>query len=304
MPLESGINSFNIRTNYEISRECLIDFYVNRHVVLTTLQEHAKLINQPYNYKGDYLNNKIILPGDIPNDHPLYLCAKKAGLDQFGSQLAKTTGWSKLADKLPSWSENDKMAYAEPYAIIDMCLYLVFMLNTYTPNERLIKNFLSVHSKIDALGRENLNEARSAINRLVEKFNRSKFDRQFGEPIISFTENLILFAKLDEIQSLKTSAIVKGVDFERACCKALEEDGFEVKTTPSTGDYGADLIAQKDGLGFAIQCKDTLKTVGVKAVQEAVAARSHYKSDFAVVCAVAGFTEPAIQLASSRAGCG
>jgi len=34
-------------------------------------------------------------------------------------------------------------------------------------------------------------------------------------------------------------------------------------------------------------------------VQEAIGARSHYKMDFAVVCAVAGFTDAAIELAAS-----
>jgi len=42
-----------------------------------------------------------------------------------------------------------------------------------------------------------------------------------------------------------------------------------------------------------------LKPAGVKAVQEAAAARAHYGTDFAVVCSSGGFTDAAINLATS-----
>jgi HJR/Mrr/RecB family endonuclease len=80
----------------------------------------------------------------------------------------------------------------------------------------------------------------------------------------------------------------------------LSSSGFDVRETPKSGDFGADIIASKDDLSFAIQCKDTIKPVGVKAVQEAASAKSHYKVDFAVVCSTARFTDAAIELATSN----
>ena len=91
-----------------------------------------------------------------------------------------------------------------------------------------------------------------------------------------------------------------GIEHERSCERALKIEGFSVETTPTSGDFGADLIAEKDGLRYAIQCKDLNKPVGVKGIQEAVSAKRHYLADFACVACDAGFTDAAIELATSN----
>ena len=52
-------------------------------------------------------------------------------------------------------------------------------------------------------------------------------------------------------------------------------------------------------LSYAVQCKDYGESVGNSAVQQAVAARSYYRTDFAVVCAPNGFTKSALSLAAA-----
>ena len=52
--------------------------------------------------------------------------------------------------------------------------------------------------------------------------------------------------------------------------------GYKVERTRYVGDYGADLITQKDGVKTVIQAKRYGKAVGIKAVQEAVAAKGMY----------------------------
>ena len=90
-----------------------------------------------------------------------------------------------------------------------------------------------------------------------------------------------------------------GLEFEKAAAQSLEEAGFHVEVTPSSGDQGADVIAMRNGLRFAIQCKDYVGQVGNAAVQEVLAAKAFYKTDYAVVCSNAGYTKSAKTLAAT-----
>ena len=89
---------------------------------------------------------------------------------------------------------------------------------------------------------------------------------------------------------------LSGQVFEREVAEQLKTIGFSVQKVGQTGDQGADVIAEKDGLRFAIQCKDYSTPVGNAAVQQALSAMSFYKTDYAVVCAPAGFTKSAKRL--------
>lgn len=45
-------------------------------------------------------------------------------------------------------------------------------------------------------------------------------------------------------------------DFEKLCAEALLQNGFQQAiTTPGSGDYGVDIIAQRGNECWAIQCK-------------------------------------------------
>ncbi len=44
-----------------------------------------------------------------------------------------------------------------------------------------------------------------------------------------------------------------------------------VEVTRGSGDYGVDVLAEKEGVTYAVQCKRYDGPVGVKAVQEAYA---------------------------------
>ena len=75
-------------------------------------------------------------------------------------------------------------------------------------------------------------------------------------------------------------------------------DGFvDVKVTRSSGDYGVDILAEKDGVTYAIQCKRYTGLVGVKAVQEAYAGRDYYDRMVGAVLTNQYFTKPAVQAA-------
>ncbi|MCD7747993.1 MAG: restriction endonuclease [Firmicutes bacterium] len=89
-----------------------------------------------------------------------------------------------------------------------------------------------------------------------------------------------------------------GWEFEKYVAGNLHYFGYvNAVVTRGLGDFGADVIAYKDGVKTAIQCKYLSKDVGIKAVQEIYAARVHYGCGAAVVVTNAGFTKAAITLA-------
>lgn len=92
--------------------------------------------------------------------------------------------------------------------------------------------------------------------------------------------------------------LMEGHDFEYYCAELLRQRGFqEVEVTRGSGDYGIDILAEKDGVTYAIQCKCYSAPVGVKAVQEAYAGRDYYDRMVGAVLTNQYFTQPAVEAA-------
>lgn len=91
---------------------------------------------------------------------------------------------------------------------------------------------------------------------------------------------------------------MEGLDFEYYCAELLRNRGFiEVEVTKSSGDYGIDILAEKEGVTYAIQCKRYNGPVGVKAVQEAYAGSDFYDRMVGCVLTNQYFTQPAVDAA-------
>ena len=91
---------------------------------------------------------------------------------------------------------------------------------------------------------------------------------------------------------------MEGHDFEYYCADLLKANGFlEVEVTKGSGDFGTDILAEKDGITYAVQCKCYDKPIGVKAVQEVYAGRDYYDRMVGVVMTNQYFTQPAVELA-------
>lgn len=92
--------------------------------------------------------------------------------------------------------------------------------------------------------------------------------------------------------------LMEGHDFEYYCAELLRRHGFqEVEVTRGSGDYGIDILAEKDGVTYAVQCKCYTSPVGVKAVQEAYAGRDYYDRMVGAVLTNQYFTQPAVEAA-------
>jgi len=61
---------------------------------------------------------------------------------------------------------------------------------------------------------------------------------------------------------------MEGHQFEFFCADLLRKVGFlDVSVTPGSGDQGVDILAVKDGIKYAIQCKNYANTLGNTPVQ-------------------------------------
>lgn len=178
-------------------------------------------------------------------------------------------------------------------------LFIVHVRNIYEADKGVITNLYAANIREDALGRTNYQPSLAAIAKIVRKnlgwrsVGGSSEEEKRASLLIALVEHSVRMSGIAANAS-------PGIEFERQCIALLEKSGFAVRATRMTGDFGADLIAEKDDLSYAIQCKSLSKPVGIKAIQEVIGARRHYGVDFACVCADSGFTDAAIELAASN----
>lgn len=91
---------------------------------------------------------------------------------------------------------------------------------------------------------------------------------------------------------------MEGHDFEYFCADLLEGRGFvEVEVTRGSGDFGVDILAEKDGVTYAVQCKRYQGPVGVDAVLQTYAGKDYYDCMVGAVMTNQYFTAPAVQAA-------
>lgn len=89
-----------------------------------------------------------------------------------------------------------------------------------------------------------------------------------------------------------------GHTFEHWCADLLVKNGFtDITVTQASGDQGVDILAVKDGIHYAIQCKCYASDLGNTPVQEVYAGKEMYGCQVGVVMTNRHFTAGAKQLA-------
>lgn len=116
---------------------------------------------------------------------------------------------------------------------------------------------------------------------------------------------IMIFVNNAKAERLKKSGIadidkMDGVQFEKYLGYLYQAQGYKAQVTKAAGDYGADLILQKDGKKIVVQAKRYSKNVGIKAVQEAQASIAHYGASEAWVVSNSDYTAAAYELAKSN----
>jgi len=108
------------------------------------------------------------------------------------------------------------------------------------------------------------------------------------------------------VQSENSERIVNfdsmnGYEFENFCAEILKKNGFErVCVTSGSGDQGIDIIAERDGIKYGIQCKCYNSDVGNGAVQEAYAGIKYHECHVGIVLTNRYFTRSARELAEKN----
>jgi restriction system protein len=132
----------------------------------------------------------------------------------------------------------------------------------------------------------------SASERGAIAFRREAlFDELIAAPVCQRTQALEA--------SLAMAKDLSPAEFEHWCSMALHTAGWKARATGTSGDQGADVIAEKNGVTIVLQCKLHRSAIGNKAVQEAFTARQHYGATAAAVVSNASFTRSAEALSKT-----
>ncbi len=106
--------------------------------------------------------------------------------------------------------------------------------------------------------------------------------------------------RYQQIISTQNIDFMEGHAFEYWCAELLKKNGFtDVRVTSGSNDHGVDIIARKDGLKYAIQCKRYSHRLGNTPVQEVYTGKAVYSCDVAVVMTNNYFTKGAVTAANA-----
>lgn len=137
---------------------------------------------------------------------------------------------------------------------------------------------------------------------IITNIIRSKKEKHIASNIPRYTNPISSTSTTDKKSSVeKVFDNMDGHSFEYYCADILSKNGFQnVKVTQGSGDQGIDILAQKDGIKYGIQCKCYSSDIGNKAVQEAFAGKTYYGCHVAVVLTNRHFTRSAKQLSETN----
>ena len=115
--------------------------------------------------------------------------------------------------------------------------------------------------------------------------------------VLAFILVLVL-KKIIKRREQKYMDDLNGHEFEYYCAQLLADSGYQdVEVTKGSGDFGVDILCEKDGVSYAVQCKCYDGPVGVHAIQEVYAGKAYYDRMVGVVMCNQYFTEPAVKMA-------
>lgn len=104
--------------------------------------------------------------------------------------------------------------------------------------------------------------------------------------------------KFQQISSIDYIDSLNGNEFEQWCADLLRKMTFQnIHVTGKSGDQGVDILSEKDGVKYAIQCKCYSNDLGNTPIQEVESGRIFYGCHVGVVITNRYFTKGAKELA-------
>lgn len=172
--------------------------------------------------------------------------------------------------------------------------------------QETVRYYLQSGKKIDAIKeckdyyQCSLSKAKTIVSEI--EFEMA-YEREHGEDYRPYAHGRAYKNDLTS-QPVSTYSCVSDIDgmngheFEHFCADLLLKTGFEkADVTPGSGDQGVDIVAVKDGLRYAIQCKNYASPLSNTPVQEVNAGKDYYNCHVAAVMTNSTFTPGAQKLA-------
>lgn len=159
--------------------------------------------------------------------------------------------------------------------------------------------FFKRKKKEKKLLEQEISELQTKKNKLEEQYNLEKMKfNSLDQSIANLEKKEQHLRKVIDTKSLEYIDQLDGLEFEKYTKKLLQQLGYKkVEVTKFSGDYGIDILAEKDFVTYAIQCKKYSSTLGNDCVQEAYSGKEFYGKDLAVVLTNSTFTPAAKELA-------
>lgn len=146
----------------------------------------------------------------------------------------------------------------------------------------------------------------SAIERFAMESLRPKLKgvRLYNAQLVLYKASIARYEKvLQEQEARKHEAYwrkLTGIQFENEMGSLFRTMGYEVKSTPLTGDGGVDLILRKDRRKIVVQCKAHNSKVSIDVARQLVASMQDFQADEAIIACFDGVTQPVKDYISKR----
>ena len=128
----------------------------------------------------------------------------------------------------------------------------------------------------------------------VEDFNREQLSLFFGYDSDSLYKIVCERIKKVDLFDIDTMG---GQEFEIHLKNCFLNWGYSARLTPSTNDYGVDILVTVEDYKIAVQAKRYKGSVGISAIQEVLGGKAFYQCSHALVITTGTFTKNAINLA-------
>lgn len=149
-----------------------------------------------------------------------------------------------------------------------------------------------IYSIIYLLWKRHKKKKAIEAHKTVEEIRLAHLDRQRAEATPDIIENSEYLRYGGINAELLNIDLMEGHDFEYWCASLLRKIGFQnVEVTQASADDGVDILAIKDGIRYAVQCKRYNSDLGNTPIQEVHTGKAVYNCHVGAVMTNRNFTE-------------
>ena len=142
--------------------------------------------------------------------------------------------------------------------------------------------------------------SKTSYEKFVEKNKKALAHQDYETSQSDFNDDCDDYTDDFDLKNVSSVDGMDGHDFEYFCADILRKNGFlDVSVTKGSGDQGVDILAIKDGIKYAVQCKNYASALSNTPVQEVNAGKTFYNCHVGVVMTNSTFTPGAKALAQA-----